>query len=118
MASVPDAPAAATTTNSGTDVIITWPLPAFDGSSPITAYRIKIKDFEGIFRENTATCDGLGASKTTILNTRTCSVPMTDLINTATFNLTEGTLIVAAVEALNVIGYSPPSAENTVGALI
>ena len=43
---------------------------------------------------------------------------MTNLTNPSTFNLAEGDLIVAAVEVLNIIGYSIASAENTVGALV
>jgi hypothetical protein len=62
MASVPDAPTAATTTNSATDVIVTWPVPAFDGSAPILAYRVKLKGADGVFREETTACDGLGAA--------------------------------------------------------
>lgn len=43
---------------------------------------------------------------------------MTLLTDVSTFGLTEGTLIVAVVEAVNTIGYSDPSVENTAGALV
>jgi len=43
---------------------------------------------------------------------------MTALTDAATFNLAEGALVVAVVEALNTIGYSAPSPENTAGALV
>jgi len=114
MASVPDAPAAATTTN----VTMAWSPAAFDGSAPVLAYRIKLKGADGVFREEATHCGGLGADQATILSARTCIIPMTSMTNASSFNLTEGTLIVAAVEALNTIGYSTPSAENTAGALV
>jgi hypothetical protein len=41
MASKPDQPLSVTTTNSGVSVIITWDVPASDGSAEITAYRVK-----------------------------------------------------------------------------
>ena len=46
----------------------------------------------------------------------TCDVAMTELL-VDPFYLEEGDSIVAVVEALNNIGYSPPSVENSIGAL-
>lgn len=115
MASVPTAPTAATTANSGANVIISWPLPTSDGSSTILGYRVKIKRNDGIFVEDTVNCDGMGSQQATILTSRQCSIPMSKL--TGDYALPQGQLVVAVVEANNVIGYSVPSAENTVGAL-
>lgn len=42
---------------------------------------------------------------------------MTKLTDPATFNLAKGDLVVAIVQAINVVGASDPSPENTVGAL-
>ena len=118
LATVPDATTAARTTNSATDVVVDWDAPSFDGDAPLLGYRVKIRDINGLFQEETAACDGSGPDQATILSTRTCTIPMTSLIDVSTFALTEDDLIVAVVESLNTIGYSTTSPENTGGALV
>lgn len=118
LATVPDATTAARTTNSATDVVIDWDAPSFDGNAPLLGYRIKIRDTNGLFQEETVACDGAGPDQATILSTRTCTIPMTSLRDGSTFGLAEGDLIVAVVESLNTIGYSASSPENTAGALV
>ena len=118
LATVPVATAVARTSNSATDVVIDWDAPTFDGNAALLGYRVKIRDSSGLFQEETASCDGSGAGQATILSTRTCTIPMTSLTDASTFGLAEDDLIVAVVESLNTIGYSPTSPENTAGALV
>ena len=114
MAAVPDQiTPAATTANSGTDVVISWTSPASDQGSALTRYRITFKQTDGIFSEYSTSCDGTGV----ILSGNTCTVPMTAFL-AAPYNLNKGDLIVAIVEGLNAVGYSTPSVENTSGALV
>lgn len=115
MAAVPDTiTPAATTSNSGTDVVISWNAPVSDQGSAITRYRITFKKYDSLFEEYAPTCLG---SDPTIFSSRTCTVAMSVFINSP-YSLSEGDLIVAVVESLNAIDYSIPSAENTVGALV
>jgi hypothetical protein len=58
-------------------------------------------------------CDG---SSSVIIAARSCSVPMS-VFWTATYLVNVGQPIIAQVEALNGIGYSIPSVDNSFAAL-
>jgi hypothetical protein len=119
VATAPDTTTPATLTNSGVQVTISWTAPSYDGAAPILGYRAKVKGSDGLFYEETATCSGMdgGSQQAAILSALSCSISMASLI-TAPFSLTEGTLIVAVVESVNMIGSSAASPENAAGALV
>lgn len=102
----------ATTTLSGTDVIVTWPATTNDRGSTVTAYRIKFKTSVGTYVAQNTYCDG---TQTTIINSRQCTVPMS-VFTSAPYFIAVGDPIVAEVEAYNAQGYSTPSSDNTGGA--
>lgn len=68
---------------------------------------------DGVFSAH-ASCDG---SNSAIISALECEVPMNDLVN-APYSLSLGDLIVAKVRALNTIGWSEFSSENTSGATV
>lgn len=105
---VPDQLAAATTANSGADVIATWGLTPSDRGATVTAYRIVWKAADGTYATLTA-CNGADA---TVFTNRECTVPMSALTDASTFNLALGANIFAAVEAINAKGASTPSADG------
>lgn len=111
---VPEQMDTAVTVNEGSNVKVTWKQPAGDGGSRITAFRVKVKDNEGEFIEETSMCDG---SNESIYETMTCMIPMT-IFTSSPWYLSVGASIVVAVEAINVKGYSDPSEENTEGAIV
>jgi len=51
-------PAAPVTSNEATNVKITWQIPAYNGGTPLTGYRIKIKKADGSFIEDKTACNG------------------------------------------------------------
>jgi len=118
MATVPEAAAPVRTSNSGLNVVLEWDAPTFDGASAIVQYRVQIRGKDSLFRVESTACDGADAHKAAMLSGRTCTIPMTALTAAETFALVEGDLIVATVESLNAIGYSPPSVANTAGASV
>jgi hypothetical protein len=61
LATVPDATAVARVSNSGTDALVEWDEPSFDGNSPLLGYRVQIRGSNGLFMEETSSCDGSGA---------------------------------------------------------
>ena len=101
------------TTNTGTNVVVSWPLTPNERGQPVTEYRIKFKSKDGGFYE-TSSCDG---TSSTILTSRTCTIAMS-VFTSSPFNLIPHDLISGIVEAKNSIGYSLPSLENTSGALV
>lgn len=110
----PNTPSAPSTAISGTSVGISWALPDNQGSS-ITGYNVQILagDDTTYVLESTY-CP---SNNSTVISLRYCEVPISILLSTK-YNLTQGDLVVAEVAATNAIntsGYSPP---NTVGALI
>ena len=50
-ASVPNQISTATTVNIDTNVKISWSAPAYNGGSPVTAYRILVQQEDGAFSE-------------------------------------------------------------------
>ena len=113
MAAKPDKiTPAAIVVNSGSSVSVTWTATPNDQGSPVTAYKISFKQSDGIYSE-TASCNGA-----TVFPLLTCSVSMSVFTDQAgVYKLLEGSVIVAVVQALNVIDYSLPSNENTGTAL-
>jgi hypothetical protein len=104
-AQLPDQPSAPTTAIDGDNVVITWALTDYRGS-PITSYTIKIRESDELtFTETLPTCDGTQA---TIVDTRTCSVPIATL-RTAPYNIAWGSSVYATVSATNVYGTSTDS---------
>ena len=69
-ASVPDPPAAPTTTLDGKTVLIDWELPTFQGGSQVTGYRVLIETITGDFVPEPENCD-MSDSKV-----RTCAIPV------------------------------------------
>lgn len=105
-AQVPDALAAPTLTQSGTNVVVTWAASANVHSSSVTAYRITfLQNSPATYASSTTSCLGAGVSTT-------CSIPMSELFSPP-FSLPYSTNIYAKVEALNAVGYSTPSAAGT-----
>lgn len=101
----------ASTTNQDPDVHISWTTPSSDGGSAIISYRIRFRASDGTLHGYTPGCPG------TDVNVLDCTVPMS-VFWSDPFNLGEGDLIVAIVEALNEVDYSPLSDDNISGALV
>jgi len=57
VGSKPDQPLAPSTTVLGSNVIVTWTAPNANGS-PITSYRISLRQADLTFSQNLANCDG------------------------------------------------------------
>lgn len=108
---MPDQLAAATTTNSGANVVTTWPATTSDRGAGVTEYRIKFQKKDGTLVE-IAQCQG---TDNLVVTNRECTVAMT-IFTDSPFNLVVDDLIVATVEAKNAKGYSDPSPANTSGA--
>jgi hypothetical protein len=113
-ASSPAVPNTVVTSNEGTDIKIVWNDDAYNGGSPLLYFRILIKKHDDTFAEDTVHCDG--ADQTTRANLF-CLLPVETLIADP-FLLQQGDLVVATVEAFNIIGFSAPSLENNEGANI
>jgi len=114
LASVPDQiTPAATTANNGVNVDVAWSAVASDGGSAVLEYRIKFKTASGSYEE-TGACDGTNAG---IISAQSCSLAMTEFTSSP-YSLPAGSLIVAVVEAKNIVGYSAPSTDNIAGALV
>jgi hypothetical protein len=110
---LPDQTTAPTTTIDGSNVVVAWDLPDIRGS-PIIAYTITVKESDDLtFTTSLVTCDG---TLTTIVDTRTCSIPITTL-RASPFSLAWGSSIHAIISATNVYGTSVDSIEGN-GAVI
>jgi hypothetical protein len=112
-AAVPDQLAQTTTVLSGGNVVVTWAVSPNVHGSAVTAYRITFKDNVNAYSQYITTCDGTDSA---IIAARQCTVPMT--VFSSTYSLTIGAPIIAVVEALNTVGYSTVSADNTVAATV
>lgn len=96
-----------TTVESQTYVRIEWTEP-YDGSSAITHYEVLIKEKDGDYSTDSASCDGSDPSLTH------CDVPMQTL-RAEPFNLEQGDIVVAIVRAVNANGEGAYSEPNSVG---
>ena len=115
-ATIPSAPGTAVTSiDAGTGgVSLTWAIPTSLGGVTIAAYTIEIKGADLTWRTDTS-CDG---SVSGVISTRTCIVPMANLVDGATHNLAFDSLVEVRVAAGNIRGLGPTSAVNTAGARI
>lgn len=84
---------------------IDWSAPADNGAS-ITSYIIEVKNASGAWLQNTVYCDG--ADSTVLTNTE-CTIPMSILRDSSTFNLSREALVEPRISAVNLIGSSDPS---------
>ena len=89
------------------NVAITWTAPTA-GGLPITAYKVFIKATDGTFVLETANCD---------VAVTTCEIPLLTL-QASPFSLVLGDLVQARIRAVNLVGESVDSSQNTAGALI
>jgi hypothetical protein len=101
LASAPSAP---TTTNSGTNVLIDWSVPANNGAA-ITSYTVLIEQSNGVFSEDSTNCDG---SDNTIVTASQCTVPLSALTSVP-YSLSQGGSVNVKVIATNVKGDSTES---------
>ena len=105
-ASVPAAPAAPTTTNDSTNVIIEWTAPD-NGGSESTGYEVRILQSDGInYSVETTNCD---MSASTLL---TCTIPV-DALTSVPFELNYGDYVEAKVAAINAVGSSELSVRGS-----
>jgi hypothetical protein len=114
-ATVPSQLSPVTTANVGTNVVISWAVTPNANSSPVTAYRVLIKVNGGATYSPEATyCDG--TSYNVWANTQ-CTIPMSVFL-VSPFSLSPNAPILATVEAMNGVGYSTVSTDNTVYATV
>jgi len=107
-----------TTEVSSTSVIIKWTKPSTDNGSPITAYRVKIrqKTPNTTFTELVADCNG--ASPAIVAMALPQCTMLISALTTGPYLLEQGDLVAAVVNAYNIEGWGPVSTVNSVGALI
>jgi titin len=104
---IPGQISAPTTTISGLDVAISWTAPSA-GGLPITQYKVYIRSSISTFELDSASCN---------VAVTTCSVPLLTL-QASPFDLALGDLVQARIRAVNLVGESVDSSQNTAGALI
>lgn len=75
---VPTQIATVTITNEDVLVRISWSAPSYNGGSPILGYRIKVKQQDGSYSEQSTYCNGMDP---TIRANRYCIIPMTSLVS-------------------------------------
>jgi hypothetical protein len=109
----PLAPGAATTSNDGTDVRVTWPASPSDRGSAVTSYTISFAHADGTYSPIVPGCDG---TLSAVVTSRSCAVPMAALTS-APYSLAIGSYVKVRVSASNAKGASPLSPANTVGAV-
>lgn len=107
-------PGKPTTLVSGSNVLISWPAPVFDGASQITNYTILIRQRDNVtYSTQLTNCNGATPA---VLTFRTCSIPIT-VLRSDPFSLDWGSSINAKVRATNIVGSSDYSADGD-GAII
>lgn len=108
-------------------VLISWQPPLATGGVPITAYRIEVQGLAGsdIVWGTEAACDGeaAGAAGDAIRSTRSCIIPMADLVKPSpgpalAFDALVQVRVSAANEGLGIGEFGPTSNVNAVGARI
>jgi hypothetical protein len=105
-ASSPEQPAAPTTTFDRTLQIVKvdWTAPT-DNGSPITSYKVELRQSNLIYSEELVSCNGADAA---IMAALSCSVPVDTLLQ-APFSLQWGSNIYARIVAVNLYGESQVS---------
>jgi hypothetical protein len=97
----------------GDYVTVSWAVP-YDGSSPITGYKVFIRHFDEVsYSEEYENCS---YDDITILDNRLCTIPITHLIANP-YNLGWGQGVYAKISAINIVGESERSEEAN-GAII
>lgn len=86
----PEPPPAAWTTLTNATVTINWNPSTNDHKQAVKKYRVKFRQSNGVFTEDTTMCDG---ANSVIFNNLKCSVAMTKFTSTP-FNLAINDLIV------------------------
>lgn len=102
---VPAKPVAPTTTVNVNSVVITWSAPVSNNGSPVSAYKILIRESDSSYSEELSNCDGSVAA---VRDARTCTIPFTTLL-AAPWTLSNGASIFAKIVAINAIGSSEES---------
>jgi hypothetical protein len=100
----PQTPIDVTSTNVGSDALISWTAPN-DNGSPITAYNIFFKTNSNSYEKELTYCDG---SDPVIVAATSCTVPLS-VFKESPFNLYEGDHIYTKVSAINDYGESVTS---------
>lgn len=98
-------------------VKITWAAPGATGGVATTAYRIEIRGGDGTTWRTESTCDGTTGASSAVVTSRSCIIPMANLVAGGSHALAFDALVLARVAAGNVRGYGA-TAENTSGARI
>ena len=106
---IPSQPVAPTTVRSGTDIIVSWLIPANNGAA-ISDQEVRVLDKNtGTYVEDTAQCDALAA-------TTTCTWPIAYLTTNQGYQV--GETVQFDVRAQNADGWGSYSNANSVGAII
>ena len=101
-ASNPAQPAAPTTQVSGLNVIIDWTPAPDDNGSPITSYKVFIRQSNLIYMEELANCNG---SLADVMTATQCSVPIS-VLTASPYSILYGSNIFAQIVAVNFYGSS------------
>ena len=110
-ATIPSKPSNPSLAVSGdeTEIVISWSLPSDLGGLAIGGYKLEIKASSGTFETDLANCNA--ESDSTIISSRTCSVPVS-VLRANPFDLGDSSTIFARVTAINDIGSSIASSSG------
>ena len=100
------------TANSDNQVTITWSTPVTNGS-PITSFKIYIRNIDLSFIQETSSCDG---ASITIISSMTCNVSL-QLLRALPYSLVKGDSVYVKIISVNAYGDSIYS-EKANGAVI
>jgi hypothetical protein len=110
---IADPPVIVLTVNGYDSVLILWSEPITNGS-PITAYRIYIRESDlTTFTEETVDCDGTDSE---VVSGKTCSVNLSTLVSSP-YSLVENDSVVVKIISVNVYGESDQSSQGS-GAVV
>ena len=98
---VPDSPTTITTANVNDKVSVSWNEPVTNGS-PITAYKIIIKQKDQTYTQESIECVPINPA---LIASRLCSIALTTL-KASPYNLIKGDSVVAQIISVNVYGES------------
>lgn len=110
----PAQPSAPYTSVIASNIVINWVAPSANGS-PITGYRITIKQQDGTYTSDLSNCDGTAASS--IVTNKQCTVPIATLTSSP-YLLTLGDNVYAKVYAINFYGESASSDAGNGGTIL